>query len=69
MAAWPHGRMAKVRLADGQWTFIPPLLPLSVRIGQAQADDRRTVEDILYVLITGCRWQELPREYGVLTTI
>ena len=32
------------------------------------ADDRRTIEGILYILITGCRWQDLPREYGAPTT-
>ena len=26
------------------------------------------IEAILYVLITGCRWQDLPREYGAPTT-
>ncbi len=35
----------------------------------ARADDRRTIEGILYVLITGCRWQDLPREYGSPTTV
>jgi hypothetical protein len=24
---------------------------------------------MLYVLITGCRWQDLPREYGAPTTV
>ena len=28
------------------------------------ADDRRTIEDILYVLITSSRWQGLPRAHG-----
>jgi transposase len=27
------------------------------------------MEGILYVLITGCRWQDLPREYGAPTTV
>ena len=36
---------------------------------QPAPDNRRTVEGILYVLITGCRWQDLPREYGAPTTV
>jgi transposase len=27
------------------------------------------LEDILYILITGCRWQDLPRAYGAPTTV
>jgi transposase len=32
-------------------------------------DGRRTLEGILYVLVTGCRWQDLPREYGAPMTV
>jgi hypothetical protein len=38
-----------------------------VRASQLLSSD--TIEGILYVLLTGCRWQDLPREYGVPTTI
>lgn len=61
--------MAKVHLTDSQWGFIQPLLPPPARTGRPRADDLRTVEGILYVLITGCRWQDLPREYGAPTTV
>jgi hypothetical protein len=44
------------------------LLPPPARTGRRQTDDCRTIEGILYVLITGCRWQDLPREYGAPTT-
>jgi transposase len=64
-----HGRMASVHLTDEQWAFIQPLLPPSARTGRPRADDRRTVEGICSVLITGCRWQDLPREYGAQTTM
>ena len=29
----------------------------------------RTIEGILYILITGSRWQDLPRQYGAPTTV
>lgn len=61
--------MASVHLTDRQWTFIQPLLPLPARTGRPRADGRRTIEGILYVLITGCRWKDLPREYGAPTTV
>src|SRR5215831_15853150 len=60
--------MATVHLTDDQWAFIQPFLPPRAWTGRPRADDRRTIEGILYVLITGCRWQDLPREYGSPTT-
>ena len=61
--------MATVHLTDQQWAFFQPFLPPSARTGRPRADDRQTVEGILYVLITGCRWQHLPCEYGAPTTV
>jgi len=61
--------MDRIHLTDMQWAFIQPLLPSPARTGRPRADDRRTIEGILYVLITGCRWQDLPREYGAPTTV
>jgi transposase/heme-degrading monooxygenase HmoA len=57
-----------LKLSDSQWACICPLLPAHNREGRPRADDRRTVEGILYVLRTGCRWQDLPREYGSAVT-
>jgi transposase len=54
--------MARIQLTDRQWTFIQPLLPPHARTGRPRADDRRTIEGIVYILITGCRWQDLPHE-------
>ncbi len=61
--------MSRIHLTDSQWVFIRPLLPPTARTGRPRADDRRTIEGILYILITGCRWQDLPREYGAPTTV
>jgi transposase len=51
-------------LSDEQWKFIEPLLPPQPKTGRPRADDRRTINAILYVLVTGCKWEDLPREYG-----
>jgi len=61
--------MARIHFTDSQWVFIQPLLPPPARTGRPRADDRRTIEGILYVLVTGCRRQDLPREYGAPTTV
>jgi putative transposase of IS4/5 family DUF4096 len=47
-----------------QWVFIRPYLPPPACTGRPRADDRWTIEGILYVLITGCRWQDLPHLAG-----
>lgn len=51
-------------LTDEQWARIQPLLPAVRKEGRPRANDRRTLEGILYVLRTGCRWNDLPAEYG-----
>jgi transposase len=61
--------MDRIHLTDQQWAFIQPLLPPPARTGRPRADDRRTIEGVLYVLITGCRWHDLPCEYGAPTTV
>ena len=55
-------------LSDEQWERIEPLLPTDVR-GKKRADDRRVISGIMHVLKTGCRWCDLPPEYGPPTTI
>ena len=49
---------------DGLWEFIKPLLPSPAKEGRPRADDRRTLDAILYVLKTGTPWNDLPLEYG-----
>jgi len=61
--------MSRIHLTESQWAFIKPLLPPPARTGRPRATDRRITEGILYILITGCRWQDLPREYGAPTTV
>ena len=51
-------------LTDEQWEYIKPhLLPQS-GVGRKRACDRKTINVILYVLITGCTWHDMPRRYG-----
>ena len=55
-------------LTDGQWAVMQPLLPPHARRGRPRADDRRTINGILWVLRTGARWADLPRRYGASST-
>ncbi|MDG6956594.1 MAG: transposase [Nitrososphaerota archaeon] len=49
---------------DELWEFVEPLLPPLASEGRPRADDRRTINAILYVLKTGIPWNDLPEEYG-----
>ena len=55
-------------LTEAQWQAIHGLVPGRARTGRPRSDDRRTRNGILYVLRTGCRWQDLPERYGCPTT-
>ena len=59
------------RLTDEQWARIAPHLPRPKRSdkgGRPRADDRACMEGILWVLRTGARWKDLPKEYPSSTT-
>jgi transposase len=51
-------------ITDELWEFIEPLLPPLADEGRPRADDRTTINAILYVLKTGIPWNDLPDEYG-----
>jgi transposase/quinol monooxygenase YgiN len=51
-------------LTDAQWAAVQQALPPRGRWGRPRADDRETLNGILYVLRNGCRWQDLPGQYG-----
>lgn len=60
--------MKFAELNDMQWDFIKPHLPPQPIVGRKRADDRKTINGILYVLITGCCWHDIPRRYGAYQT-
>jgi len=55
-------------LDDKQWGLIAALLPQHKRRGRPRADDRRTLNGILWVLRSGARWKDLPKRYGSRST-
>ena len=55
-------------LSDEAWAAIDPHLPRG-KPGKPRVDDRRVISGILHVLKTGCRWRDVPPEYGPRSTI
>ena len=57
--------MAEDELTDRQWETIQQLIPRQTGPGKPRADDRETLDAILFVLSTGCRWENLKKtSYG-----
>src|SRR5262245_11949290 len=59
--------MAKSILTEAQWAKIEPFLPkrkAGKKGGRPPADSRGCLEGILWILKTGARWQDLPRDRG-----
>ncbi len=56
--------MKFTKMTDLQWNTIIPHLPKPAKTGRPRADDRTTINAIIFVLITGCRWIDLPIQYG-----
>jgi putative transposase len=51
-------------LTDRQWDCIKELIPLAKPGGRPRTLDMRAViNGILYVVVSGCQWRMLPREY------
>lgn len=50
-------------ITDSQWETIQNHLPPHAKTGRPRADDRMTLNGILFVAITGCRWSEMPKRY------
>lgn len=58
------------KLTDKQWAVLESLLPKQdfSKGGRPRAEDKKTVEGIMWILTTGAQWDELPAKYGKSTT-
>ncbi len=41
-----------------------PLLPKPAATGRPRSNDRTVLNVIIYVLVSGCGWDEMPKTYG-----
>ena len=56
-------------LTDDQWKLLVPSIPAHAYTGRSRADDRSTINGILYVLISGRRWMDMPPKYAFYKTV
>ena len=51
-------------LTDKQWSMMESHIPKPAKTGRPRSNDRKIINGIIYVLISGCRWAEMPKRYG-----
>ncbi len=56
--------MKFTEITDRQWDMIEPLLPKPAATGRPRSNDRMVLNGIICVLVSGCRWSEMPKTYG-----
>ena len=58
------GRAYTSEISEGQWQRLQWLLPKRTGAGRpVEIDLREVMNAIFYLLVTGCQWRNLPREY------
>lgn len=59
--------MTRRRIDEALWETLEPLLPKqhrSLKGGRPRVNDRAALNGILFVLLTGIPWEDLPQEMG-----
>ena len=57
-------------LTDRQWDCIKELIPAAKSGGRPRSLEMRAVINaILYIVVSGCQWRLLPREYPVWQSV
>jgi transposase len=62
--------MVRHRLTEEQWNRVRPHIPVSTaRTGRPARDPRQMLDGILWVLVTGAAWRDLPEAFGPWETV
>jgi len=57
-------------LTHAEWAVLEPLLPAPASVGRKRSIDRRAIVDaLLYRLVTGCQWRQLPSDVPGWSTV
>ena len=64
----PSPSCSRPLIGDGLWAVLEPLIPALPPPrgpgGRPRVPDRAALEGIVFVLVTGCRWRDLPPDLG-----
>jgi transposase len=60
--------MTRVQLADMEWEFIEPYLPIG-EYGPYRERLRQQFEGVIWRFKTGGQWREMPQEFGAWSTV
>jgi len=62
--------MSFPEIDDVLWESIEPYFPPHKSYtGRPRADMRKLINGILYVVMTGCTWKDVPQQYGSKSTV
>jgi transposase len=62
--------MSFCEIDDVLWESIEPYLPLhKPYTGRPRSNLRKLMNNIMYVVMTGCTWKDMPSQYGSKSTI
>ncbi len=70
MIIWIHEPLVSklcmefTEITDRQWDMIEILLPKPAATGRPRSNDRTVLNGIICVLVSGCRWGEMPKTCG-----
>jgi transposase len=57
-------------MTDEEWSLIEGHIPPPKRLGRPRTTDmREVVNAILYILMTGCQWRQLPKDFPPYSTV
>ena len=51
-------------ISEIEYEYMAEFLPKKKSTGRPRVDDEKLLNGIMYVLKTGCRWGDMPQEYG-----
>lgn len=58
-----EGKNSPSDVSDEQWEILRRLMPPRAKRGRKPSDRRAVLNAILYVLLTGCQWRALPKDF------
>ncbi len=66
---WEPGVQRRHELSDEQWLLIEAVLPPKPTRGRPTRCQRQVIDGMVWILMTGAAWRDLPERFGPWKTI